>query len=127
MHEARPTPTPLTSTTRLTLSTGTQPADATLYRQVVGALQYLVTTFPDVSFVVNKLSQYMHAPTNEHWQHVKRLPRYIAGTRTVGLQIRRQSTPLPLRVFSDSNLAGDLEDRTSTSGFLIYLGDTLVS
>ncbi|CAL1359087.1 unnamed protein product [Linum trigynum] len=127
MHEARPTPTPLTSTARLTISTGTAPADATLYRQVVGALQYLVTTRPDVAFAVNKLSQYMHAPSTEHWQHVKRLLRYIAGTRAVGLQIRRQSTPLTLRVFSDSDWAGDLDDRTSTSGFLIYLGDTLVS
>ncbi|CAL1351957.1 unnamed protein product [Linum trigynum] len=127
MHEAAPAPTPLASTARLTLADGSSPADATLYRQVLGALQYLVTTRPDIAFSVNKLSQYMHSPTSTHWQHVKRLLRYIAGTRTVGLQIRRQSLPLSLRIFSDSDWAGDVDDRTSTSGFLIYLGDTLLS
>ncbi|CAL1381507.1 unnamed protein product [Linum trigynum] len=126
MHEANPCLTPLTSTAQLQLSDGSSAADATLYRQEVGALQYLVTTRPDVAFAVNRLSQFMHAPTSVHWQYVKRLLRYVASTRTLSLHIRCSRQPLSLRVFTDSDWAGDTDDRTSTSGFLVYLGDTLM-
>jgi hypothetical protein len=44
-----------------------------LYRTVVGALQYATLTRPDMTFVVNKVSQYMHHPTEEHWAAVKRI------------------------------------------------------
>ncbi|CAL1398618.1 unnamed protein product [Linum trigynum] len=127
MHDAKSSSTPLASTARLSVSNGSKPADATLYHQAIGALQYLVTTRPDVAFLVNRLSQFMHAPTTVHWQHVNRLLRYVAGTHTLSLRISRHCSPLQLRVFSDSDWAGDPDDRTSTSDFLVYLGDTLIS
>jgi hypothetical protein len=52
----------------------------TVYREVVGILQYLSLTRPDVSFVLNKLFQFMHSPTDEHWILVKRILRYLVGT-----------------------------------------------
>jgi hypothetical protein len=37
----------------------------------VGELQYLTLTRPDLSFSVNKVCQYLHAPTTAHWTVVK--------------------------------------------------------
>ena len=42
-------------------------ADVTKYRSTVGALQYVTITRPDISFAVNKVCQFMQAPTTEHW------------------------------------------------------------
>ncbi|CAL1359073.1 unnamed protein product [Linum trigynum] len=67
MADAQPAPTPLSSTAALTLRDGSPPADPTLFRQALGSLQYILCTRPDVAFAVNKLSQFMHAPTQQHW------------------------------------------------------------
>ncbi|CAL1406107.1 unnamed protein product [Linum trigynum] len=127
MLDAAPISTPMASSAPLTLCDGTAPTDATRYRQVLGALQYLVYTRPDIAYAVNKLSQYMHAPTANHWQCLKRLLRYICGTLSYVLAIRRTSIPLRLTAFADSDWAGDKDDRTSTSAYLVYLGSTLIS
>jgi hypothetical protein len=51
---------------------GSPPCDnPQLYRSVVGALQYVMLTRLDITFIVNKVSQYMHNPTEEHWVAVK--------------------------------------------------------
>lgn len=73
MLGCKPVQTPLASTSALTLHDGTPPTDASLYRQVLGSLQYLQFTCPDIAFAVNKLSQFMHAPSASHWGAVKRL------------------------------------------------------
>lgn len=62
--------------------------DSTLYRKVAGTLQYLTVTHPDLSFVVNKMCQYMHAPTDDHWVALKRILRYVKGTLDHGLLLR---------------------------------------
>jgi hypothetical protein len=54
--------------------------DATQYRSIVGALQYLTLTRPNISFAVNKVCQFLHAPTIVHWCVVKRILRYFQGT-----------------------------------------------
>ncbi|KAF7811936.1 putative copia-type protein [Senna tora] len=58
---------------------GTVMTDSTLYQQAVGSLQYLTITRPGISYSVNKLSQYMENPTNEHFQGVKRIFRHLKG------------------------------------------------
>lgn len=55
-------PSPMVSSPKLTADGSTIFQDPTLFRQVVGALQYLTFTRPDITFVVNKVSQYMHNP-----------------------------------------------------------------
>ena len=61
--------------------------DPTLYRSIVGGLQYLTFTRPDLSYAVNLVCQYMHAPKESHWQLVKRILRYVHATVTYGLPI----------------------------------------
>jgi histone deacetylase 1/2 len=102
------------------------PKDATNYRSVVGALQYLTLTRPDISFAVNKVCQFLHAPTTVHWAAVKRILRYLKQTTNVGLKIGRSSSLL-VSAFSDADWAGCLDDRRSTGGFAVFLGSNLVS
>ncbi|PHT83774.1 hypothetical protein T459_12217 [Capsicum annuum] len=121
MSECKPVTTPMSSTTSLSLKDDTPLVDATLYRQVLGKLQYLSFTRLDISFAVNKLSQFMHAPTQTHWSLVKQLLRYLQYTKNHGLQITSKTHPR-LFVYSDADWAGDINDKNSTSGYILYLG-----
>ncbi|KAL5545552.1 hypothetical protein UlMin_005239 [Ulmus minor] len=120
MTDAKPVLTPLPTSPPLQLHSGSPLTDPTEYRTVVGSLQYLLLTRPDLAFAVNKLSQYMHAPTTDHWSFVKRLLRYLCGTLNEDL-------PLNLKAYSDADWAGDKDDFSSTSAYVIYLGRNPVS
>jgi ribosomal protein L5 len=63
MIEAKPMSTPMASSTNLSAYEGEPFSNHTLFRSTVGALQYLSITRPDIAFSVNKLSQFMHKPT----------------------------------------------------------------
>jgi histone deacetylase 1/2 len=93
---------------------------------MVGALQYLTLTRPDIAFAVNKVCQFLHAPTTVHWSAVKRILRYIRGTIGYGLDIRSSKSML-VSAFSDADWAGCVDDRRSTGGFAVFLGDNLIS
>ena len=54
--------------------------EATTYRSIVGGLQYLLVTRPDLSFAVNKVCEYMQTPRHPHWSAVKRILRYVSST-----------------------------------------------
>lgn len=95
--------------------------DPVKYRSLVGSLQYLLITKPDIAFALNKLSQHMQRPTTEHWAFVKRLLRYLSGTNDDGLHIFRNSY-LSLYAFSDADWARDKDDFSSTGAYVIYLG-----
>jgi hypothetical protein len=107
--------TPLSSDEKLSLTDGTplSPDDATSYRSVVGALQYLTLTRPDISFSVNKVCQFLHAPTNHHWSTVKRILRYLHDTNGLGVKISKSSSML-LSAFLDADWTGNIDDRRST-------------
>ena len=59
--------------------------DITTYRQLIGSLIYLITTRPDLSYVVSVLSRFMQEPLDNHWNAAKRVVRYIQGTKDFGL------------------------------------------
>ncbi|PKU88096.1 Retrovirus-related Pol polyprotein from transposon TNT 1-94 [Dendrobium catenatum] len=100
-------------------------SDPTMYRRLVGSLQYLTLTHPDMAYSVNLLSQHMHNPSLYDAFLLKRLLRYIKGTLHFGLPISKSN--FTLTSFLDADWAGDPESRKSTSGFCLFLGDTLVS
>lgn len=128
MHTCKPVNTPLSTTEKLSVHKGTPlcPNDATQYKSVVGALQYLTLTRPDISFAVNKVCQYLHAPTTEHWADVKRILRYLKRSVKLGLKTDKSSSLL-VSAFSYADWAGCLHDRRSTGGFAVFLGFNLVS
>jgi histone deacetylase 1/2 len=100
--------------------------ESTRYRSIVGGLQYLTLTCPDLSYSVNKVCQYLHAPATEHWTTVKRILRYVKDTVTTGITFVK-SPHVYLSAFSDAHWAGCLDDRRSTGGFAIFVGPNLVS
>ncbi|PKU71363.1 Retrovirus-related Pol polyprotein from transposon TNT 1-94 [Dendrobium catenatum] len=97
----------------------------TAYRRIIGSLQYLTLTRPDIAYAVNMLSQHMHCPEVHHTALLKKLLRYIQGTLAYGLPITRSN--LTLRTYSDADWASDPITRKSTTGFCTFLGDTLIS
>ncbi|XP_022004529.1 uncharacterized mitochondrial protein AtMg00810-like [Helianthus annuus] len=123
--DSKPAATPL-STSETFTSTGVPFHDATLYRSLVGALQYLTITRPDISYAVNQASQHLQAPTISHFQLVKRILRYVKGTITFGLSFSKPATT-QLVGYLDADWARCVETRRSTYGYSIYLGGNLVS
>jgi histone deacetylase 1/2 len=80
---------PLSSVERLSATEGQTlgAEDATRYRSIVGALQYLTLTRPDISYPMNKVCQFLHAPTTTHWGAMKRILRYAQGTLNWGSRL----------------------------------------
>lgn len=128
MSDCKPFNTPLSTSEKLSLHEGDLlgSSDATQYRSIVGALQYLTLTRPDISFSVNKVCQFLHAPTTVHWATVKRILRYLKYTASLGLKFEKSKSGL-VSAFTDADWAGSLDDRRSTGGFAVYLGSNLVS
>lgn len=137
LSKSNPMPTPIATNANLALGDSPPLDDPVKYRQIVGALQYVTLSRPDITYAVNKVCQFMHSPTVNHWSTVKRILRYLKGTSTHGLLIQHHSgTTLHaytdsafnnLSAFSDADWAGCPDDRRSTGGYAIYIGSNLIS
>jgi hypothetical protein len=117
MDSCCPVGTPIVPCEKLLITDG-QPLgarDATLYRSVVAALQYLTLTRPDLSFVLSHVYQFLHCPTTVHWERVKRVLWYIKGTSQHGIKFVKSLSHLHSG-FSDANWAGCPNDRRSIGG-----------
>ncbi|KAM1479039.1 hypothetical protein ACFX2I_026387 [Malus domestica] len=123
--DAKPISTPVPCGQKLSAWDGETHSDPQTYRSVVGALQYLTITRPDLSYAVNQVCQFMHSPKTTHWLAVKRILRYVKATYDHGLVYKPGG--MQLSAFSDADYAGDPDTRHSTGGFCIYLGSNLVS
>lgn len=95
------------------------------YRMLVGSLQYLTITRPDICYVVNTVCQHMQKPSFVHYQMVKRILRYHKDTIDIGQLIVGDSS-LMLSTYPDYDWAGCKLTRRSTTGFCTRLGvDTI--
>ena len=104
-----------------------QPAGDVPYRSAIGCLIFLmVGTRTDTSDAVDKLSQHSEQPLVEHWVAVKRVLRYIAGTKDVGI-VYGYSQNITLYGYTDSDWAGDTKTRKSTSGYAFIMAGGPVS
>lgn len=106
---------------------GETTVDETLYRSVIGSLRYLVNTRPDITFSVGVLSRFMEKPTTSHMAAVKQVLRYIKGTINLGCVYLKKQSDMGLIGYCDSDLAGDIDDRKSTTGVLYFLGNNPVT
>jgi histone deacetylase 1/2 len=126
LTDCKPIATPMASDRVLSLHDGNLLEDPKPYRSLVGALQYCTITRPDLSFSVNKVCQFLHAPTDVHFKAVKRILRYLKGTIHHGLALQPSSN-LNLVVYTDADWASCPDDRKSTGGYSAFLGANLVS
>ncbi|CAJ2654342.1 unnamed protein product [Trifolium pratense] len=101
--------------------------DATLYKQMIGCIMYLLATRPDMTYAVCLAARYMERPTEMHVAVVKRILRYLKGTLTLGVLYKcRNGNDFVLQGWSDSDYAGDYDDRKSTSGYVFTLGESAI-
>ncbi|CAA7060053.1 unnamed protein product [Microthlaspi erraticum] len=126
MEDCKPCSTPVDLKSKLSSDSGELIPNPTQYRQLAGALQYLTFTRPDISYAVNQICLYMHAPRQPHYQALKRIIRYIKGTKGHGLQLLKGKVD-QLTAYTDADWGGCPDSRRSTSGYCVYLGGNLVS
>eukprot|EP00253_Pinus_taeda_P024585 PITA_24585 len=121
MEDCKPTPSPFQSRAKHSVTCTSPEVDATLYGQLVGKLLYLTHTRPDLSFVVGLVVQFMKNPRESHWKAAKRILHYVRGTVQFGIHYSAEASPL-LVGFTDSDWAGDPDDRKSTASYVFTLG-----
>lgn len=126
MADCKPCATPIDTASKLSADSGPPVSDGTLYRSLAGALQYLTITRPDIAYAVQQVCLFMHDPREPHFHLLKRILRYLQGTRDQGLFIR-PSRSVKLTAYSDADWGGCPDSRRSTSGYCVFLGENLVS
>eukprot|EP00253_Pinus_taeda_P035334 PITA_35334 len=126
MTECNPLTTPMEQNLKLTSIEGKEFEDTTKYRQLVGSLNYLTTTIPNISFVVGILSRFMQNPCEGHCSTAKKVLRYLKGTQDFGIKYT-QVDDFSLIGYSDSDFDGDKETGVLTSGYAMSLGSGNVS
>jgi transposase InsO family protein len=134
MSDCHPVSTPADTSVRLVkpkANEGVTPQiidDKVPYRQAIGSLMYLMlATRPDISAAVNKVAQYASSYDNSHWTAIKRILRYVKGTKDQGLTLGGNVSEIRLLGSCDADWAGDLDDRRSTTGYLFTIGTGCIS
>ena len=125
MVSAKSCSTPMCSSNKLACDKGVPFENPYLYRSLIGGLQYLTLSRPDIAFLVNKLSQFLQAPTDEHWKACKRVLQYLQGTISLGFHFK-PTDRLELEGYADVDWASSLNDKKSSSGYYTYLGGNLI-
>ncbi|RVW26208.1 Retrovirus-related Pol polyprotein from transposon TNT 1-94 [Vitis vinifera] len=97
-----------------------------LYASIVGSLMYvMVCTRPDIAYAVGVVSRFLSNPGRLHWEAVKWIMRYLRGTSKLKLTF---GSGKPVLVgYTDSNMVGDVDNRRSTSGYLMTFSGGVVS
>ncbi|CAI0435697.1 unnamed protein product, partial [Linum tenue] len=124
--ECKPARTPISMKTSLSASDGTPLEDITGFRHILGQLQYLTSTRPDICFPVQQLCQFQDCPTTVHLKALHRILRYLKGCPGQGLWFP-SNTDSQLSGFSDSDWATCPDSRKSITGYCTFLGSSLVT
>ena len=111
---------------KLVLGQGELLRDPGKYRRLVGKLNYLTITRPDISFPMSVVSQFLQSPCNSHWDVVVRILYYVKGTPGQGVLYENRGH-IQIVGYSDSDWADSPTDRRSTSGYCVFIGGNLIS
>lgn len=127
LADCNPTKFPMDPKEIITKDESGKGVNSTEFKSLVGGLRYLVHTRPDIAYSVGIVSRYMERPTVLHLNAVKRILRYIKGTLEFGLVYSKDGGNNMLSGYSDSDHAGNTDDRKSTGGMAFYLNESLVT
>ncbi|KAL5579567.1 hypothetical protein UlMin_012009 [Ulmus minor] len=138
----KPAATPMEVNVKLSQDDGEELSDPAIYRRLIRKLLYLTITRPDLSYAVNKLSQFLSKPRLPHFQAAQRVLQYLKGSPGQGLFFSSSSavqlrafaeaqfpgaSDVQLKVFSDADLASCPDTRRFVLGFCVFLGESLIS
>ena len=101
-------------------------AESTLYRSLVMKLAYVAQDRVDIAEALKCLTRHMKEPRSGHMQELKRLGRYLVKNRRCVLTYARQTSDATLQVHVDSDWAGDMLGRKSTTGVIVRRGEHLL-
>ncbi|RVW27581.1 Retrovirus-related Pol polyprotein from transposon TNT 1-94 [Vitis vinifera] len=118
--------TPMDPNVKLVPGQGEPLGDPGRYRRLVGKLNYLTITRPDISFPVSVVSQFLQSPCDSHWDVVIRILRYIKSTPGQGVLYENRGHTQAVG-YTDADWAGSPTDRRSTSGYCVFIGGNLIS
>lgn len=96
------------------------------YRSMIGSLLYVTASRPDMMHAVGQVARFQAAPTEAHVVAVKRIFRYLQGTKEFGLWYPK-GNQLDLAAFLDADWARCVDTQKSTSGAAFFLAGCLVS
>lgn len=96
-----------------------------IYQCLIGKLIYFTFTRPDISYVVNLMSQFIYAPTNKLMQTAKRILSYLKKNPDKSLLFAKLND-LRIEGYSDADWVGSIDTQKSTTGYCIFLGRNLV-
>lgn len=122
----KPLSTPMSSSIKIDKDENGKAVDITKYRGMIGSLLYLTASRPDIMYSVCLCARYQSNPKESHLNAVKRIFRYLSGTKNLGLWYPK-GTHIDLFSYTDADWAGCTIDRKSTSGTCHFLGFALVS
>ena len=117
---------PMDPNLHLTSTDGDLLPDPSAYRRLLGRLMYICISRPDICFAVNKLSQFMNQPRTPHLLAVHQILRYLKANPGQGLLLSSQSS-FTLSAYVDADWGNCLDNRKSTTGFCIFMGDSLLT
>lgn len=126
MADCKPCTAPVDLKSKLSDDDGKQVTNAMEYQSLAWALQYLTFTRPNITYAVQQLCLFMHDPREPHLVALRRVIRYLQGTKHMGLQLLKQQS-MKLTAYTDADWAGWPSTRRSTSGFCLYHGNNLIS
>lgn len=123
---SKPSPLLMKPNLQLSKDDGELFDDLTFYRKLVGKLLYLINTRPDLSYSIKLLSQFMDARQLPHYHAIIKVLIYLKGTLGQGLFFL-VSSKLEIVAYSDANWVNCPDTRHSTTGFCVFIGNSLVS
>ncbi|XP_019412808.1 PREDICTED: uncharacterized protein LOC109325114 [Lupinus angustifolius] len=125
-QDCNPVSTPSEYGLKLNKGSEGKKVDSSLFKQIVGSLMYLTANRPDIMHFISVISRYMENPTKMHLLAAKRILRYLQGTKQLGLFFKKGEKS-ELIGFTDSDFAGDQDDRRSTLDYVFMFGIGVVS
>jgi hypothetical protein len=114
MDQCKSSTVPMQQNVKLSCYDGSKEVNGIVYRQMVGSLNYLTTTRPDISYSMSVLSQFMVKPHESHWNAAKEVLRYLKGTLDYGIKYT-DASDVELTGYLDFDWAGNLDDQRSTT------------
>lgn len=136
MEDSRPVSTPMDAGLKLQptahlveIRDNHNKTNAREYQAAIGTLMYAsLATRPDITFAVNIVSQFASDPSDCHWAAVKRIFRYLRGTRSKGIAYQKPRAGIrsDLHGFTDADWGSNF-DRKSIGAYAFLLAGGVVS